>query len=93
MKVNKNNRFLTKMLVPVVSAVLILTILPYAHVSAAEISIEPDVYQIQNNNDITITPFAEEIEYHYAGDAQGRLYYRIWSLTQGRWITDWILYG
>lgn len=39
--------------------------------------------------DAGISPLAEEFEYVYRYH-DGKYQYRIWSLTYGYWVTDWI---
>lgn len=40
----------------------------------------------------TITPFADEFETYWK-TINGKLYYRIWNGTQGKWVNDWTPYS
>ena len=42
--------------------------------------------------DVGITPFNEmtRIYYRWAPHNPQRLQFRVWSVTNGRWITDWL---
>lgn len=39
----------------------------------------------------TVEPRAEEFRYYYRA-YNGKLQIRVWSLTYGRWVTDWMDY-
>lgn len=38
----------------------------------------------------SISPKAEETKVYYRTLSNGQVQYRIWSVTQGKWLTDWI---
>lgn len=37
----------------------------------------------------SISPRAEETKTYYRTLANGQVQYRVWSITQGKWLTDW----
>lgn len=38
----------------------------------------------------SISPRAEQTKTYYRTLSNGQVQYRVWSITQGKWLTDWI---
>lgn len=70
-----------KLLAAVMAGLLTLSLVGAA--AAADIPPTPGV----DTEDIT--PFAEEREWHFRV-VNGKVQMRLWSITEGKWLTDWM---
>lgn len=57
-----------------------------AQESAATLPIETSI----NTQSVGITPRAEQFEWYHRKKADGTLEFRLWSITEAYWVTDWI---
>ena len=72
-----------KIFIPTVLALMTISTMP---VSANSISTLP----VPASEESTIMPLAEEVEWYYRYNDEGVLQKRLWSITYGYWLTDWI---
>lgn len=83
------NRKLIKHTKTIFTLLVILTMLL---MSPAALAAELDTpAQSIDTLESEITPFAEETQWYYIIDGDGVLWGRLWSLTHGVWLTDWVI--
>lgn len=76
-----------KRMVSFMLAVLLLcAAMPFAY---AEEAVKPPVDEVTESGDTGIMPMAEETEWYFK-TINGVEYKRLWSVTYGKWLTDWI---
>ena len=72
-----------KIFIPTVLALMTISTIP---VNANSISTLP----VPKSEKSSIMPLAEEVEWYYRYNSEGVLQKRLWSITYGYWLTDWI---
>lgn len=76
-----------KRIITLLLAVLLLySAVPFAY---AEEAVEPPATAVADSGDAGIMPLAEETKWVFK-NINGVDCKRLWSLTYGKWLTDWI---
>ena len=70
--------------------VIVLTLMFTLPVMAADVVIAEPVVAVEDG--IEFTPFTEMTQIVWR-NYQGQLQFRVWSITNGRWLTDWVNFG
>lgn len=71
--------------------ILILSLSVTAYAEATEIPVEDDIVSV--SPDPSNPPRLEETCWYYRTTESGLFQKRLWSLTYGYWLTDWITIG
>ena len=81
-------KVLTLLLVAMMA--LPLFALPIAAATTAEVSVVSIQPEAVDTADTLIAPFGTEYTQIYWRTYRGVLQFRVWGLTSGRWLTDWL---
>lgn len=73
----------TKFLIPTFLTLMALSSMPVLSNAISQ-------FPISASKESSIMPLTEEVEWYYRYNEDGVLQKRLWSITNGYWITDWI---